>query len=224
MDNPFRFRGQRKDNGEWVVGWYRGQPDCGCIMQEKDGYWCFIKPESLSISTGKLDSTGTEIFASFPIDGVMTEGGDALEDFGEYPFPVIYSKDHCGFILTSEGEYWSMLGDYRENALTIIGRGGGNLPAALNLARQDEREKITEEKVKDYFAGLSGKETALIVLNYLLRGGITDDDLRGLRLQWIKDDFCKCDSPDREAGYTYCHKCHKHVSDERFEQLTTEAT
>jgi len=94
----------------------------------------------------------------------------------------------------------------------------------MDKARQDEREKITEEKVKDYFAGLSGKETALIVLNYLLRGGITDDDLRGLRLQWIKDDFCKCDSPDREAGYTYCHKCHKHVSDERFEQLTTEAT
>lgn len=94
----------------------------------------------------------------------------------------------------------------------------------MDKARQDEREKMTEEKVKDYFAGLSGKETALIVLNYLLRGGITDDDLRGLRLQWIKDDFCKCDSPDREAGYTYCHKCHKHVSDERFEQLTTEAT
>lgn len=116
-----------------------------------------------------------------------------------------------------KGESW----EYMNTAMvTHI----GNLPAALNLARQDEREKITEEKVKDYFAGLSGKETALIVLNYLLRGGITDDDLRGLRLQWIKDDFCKCDSPDREAGYTYCHKCHKHVSDERFEQLTTEAT
>lgn len=49
------------------------------------------------------------------------------------------------------------------------------------------REQLTEETVKEYFAGLSGKETALIVLNYLLRGGITDDDLRGLRLQWIKE-------------------------------------
>jgi len=46
---------------------------------------------------------------------------------------------------------------------------------------------MTEEKIKEYFAGLNGKETALIVLNYLLRGGITDDDLRGLRLQWIKE-------------------------------------
>ena len=57
----------------------------------------------------------------------------------------------------------------------------------MDKARQDEREKITEEKVKDYFAGLNGKDTALVVLNYLLRGGITDDDLRGLRLQWIKE-------------------------------------
>ena len=101
---------------------------------------------------------------------------------------------------------------------------GEEINKLLDLARADEREKVTEEKVKEYLGGFNGKESALIVLNYLLRGGITDDDLRGLRLQWIKDDFCKCDSPDREAGYTYCHKCHKHVSDERFEQLTTEAT
>ena len=61
------------------------------------------------------------------------------------------------------------------------------ISTSLDLARADEREKMTEEKVKEYFAGLNGKETALVVLNYLLRGGITDDDLRGLRLQWIKE-------------------------------------
>lgn len=63
-----------------------------------------------------------------------------------------------------------------------------NIYDLMNLARQDEREKMTEEKVKGYLGGLGGKESALIVLNYLLRGGITDDDLRGLRLQWIKDE------------------------------------
>lgn len=67
---------------------------------------------------------------------------------------------------------------------------------ALNLARQDEREKMTEEKVKGYLGGLGGKESALIVLNYLLRGGITDDDLRGLRLQWIKDEREKMQGVD----------------------------
>ena len=88
---------------------------------------------------------------------------------------------------------------------------------AIDLARVDEREKMAKE-----MAGLSYKETALVLLNYLLRGEVTDDDLRGLRLQWIKEDYCKCETPDREAGYTYCHTCHKHVSDERFEQLTNE--
>ena len=82
--------------------------------------------------------------------------------------------------LVDKGESWEYM---NTEMVTHI----GNLPAALNLARQDEREKMTEEKVKDYFAGLNGKDTALVVLNYLLRGGITDDDLRGLRLQWIKE-------------------------------------
>ena len=66
-------------------------------------------------------------------------------------------------------------------------RGAAGYGTAMDLARSDEREKITEETVKEYFAGLNGKETALVVLNYLLRGGITDEDLRGLRLQWIKE-------------------------------------
>lgn len=129
----FRFRGKRTDRDEWVTGWlgiYKSPfPNSPLIynikvMELNRDY--DVYKESLSISTGKLDSTGTEIFASFPLDGVMTEGGDVLEDFGEYPFPVVYSKDHCGFILTSGGEYWSMLGDYRENALTITGKGGSN--------------------------------------------------------------------------------------------------
>lgn len=66
----------------------------------------------------------------------------------------------------------------------------------MNKARQDEREKLTEEKIREYFAGLNNKETALIVLNYLLRGGIADDDLRGLRLQWIKDEREKMQGVD----------------------------
>ena len=57
---------------------------------------------------------------------------------------------------------------------------------AIDLARVDEREKMAKE-----MAGLSYKETALVLLNYLLRGEVTDDDLRGLRLQWIKEDYCK---------------------------------
>ena len=32
-------------------------------------------------------------------------------------------------------------------------------------------------------------------------------------------EFCKCDEPDRELGYTYCHRCHNHVSNERMNEL-----
>lgn len=58
----------------------------------------------------------------------------------------------------------------------------------MDLARQDEREKMTEEKIAEHFAKLSTGEVAATMLTYLLRGGITDDDLRGLRLQWIPDE------------------------------------
>lgn len=97
-----------------------------------------------------------------------------------------------------------------------------SLSDLLDLARADEREKMTQEKFAEYFNTLQGGEVASAILTQLLRRGVTDDDLRGLRLQWIKEDYCKCETPDREAGYTYCHTCHKHVSDERFEQLTNE--
>jgi len=34
--------------------------------------------------------------------------------------------------------------------------------------------------------------------------------------------YCTCIDPDREAGYSYCMKCHKHVSDQRMELLLGE--
>jgi hypothetical protein len=34
-----------------------------------------------------------------------------------------------------------------------------------------------------------------------------------------KNEFCQCEKPDREMGYTYCMRCHKHVSDARMRFL-----
>ena len=31
--------------------------------------------------------------------------------------------------------------------------------------------------------------------------------------------YCKCDVPDRDGGYTYCHACKKNVSDERMDEI-----
>lgn len=62
-----------------------------------------------------------------------------------------------------------------------------SLSDLLDLARADEREKMTEDKFAEYFNTLKGGEVASAILTQLLRKGITDDDLRGLRLQWIKE-------------------------------------
>jgi hypothetical protein len=107
-------------NGNWVTGWYRQIGNYHYIFSGV--YQCVIKPETLAIETLKLDSNGEMIFGNFELDGVMTKGGDVMEDYGGYPFPVVYSKPHCAFIMLSKGEYWSMLGDYREDAITIIGK------------------------------------------------------------------------------------------------------
>ena len=101
----------------------------------------------------------------------------------------IYAKPQKNYISFNEALNLARQ-DEREKMQTEIGHLEYKIEGLQQaLSRnKDEREKMTEQKVKDYFAGLNGKDTALVVLNYLLRGGITDDDLRGLRLQWIKDD------------------------------------
>lgn len=59
-----------------------------------------------------------------------------------------------------------------------------------------EREKMTQEKFAEYFNSLKGGEVASAILTQLLRKGVTDDDLRGLRLQWIKDEREKMQGVD----------------------------
>lgn len=65
-----------------------------------------------------------------------------------------------------------------------------------SIARADEREKMTQEKFAEYFNSLKGGEVANAILTQLLRKGVTDDDLRGLRLQWIKDEREKMQGVD----------------------------
>lgn len=135
----FRFRGKRKDNGEWVVGCYCEKYSRACIYNKKDGFWYEIHQDSLSISTGKPDSKKEEIFASFPIDGVMTEGGDVVEVKGNQDrsnngvFEVKYMArwdSGCEFeLISAKGEEYdnSLHGGIHSSEITIIGKqGGGN--------------------------------------------------------------------------------------------------
>lgn len=131
----FKFRGQRKDNGEWVVGWLvLNAKNFGREVAENHWYivpiervyLCHeIHPHTLSISTGKLDSNGTEIFASFEIDGTMTEGGDVVRTtlWGE-AVAVYESGDNCAFKLNTINSSLGYIGGFPSESLTIIGKGG----------------------------------------------------------------------------------------------------
>lgn len=124
----FRFRGKRKDNGEWVVGCYCEKYSRACIYNKKDGFWYEIHPHALSVSFGKLDSNKQEIFASFEIDGVMTTGGDAVRVNGNN-YNIKYSPDLASFIAVNvNGKESGKLFHYIDiDNLTIIGKqGGGN--------------------------------------------------------------------------------------------------
>lgn len=128
MGNPFRFRGQRKGEiGGFVTGWWymstitEGQD----VIRGEDGLAWRVKRETLSISTGKTDSTGMEIFASFEIDGVMTTGGDAVEVGGEH-YSVLYLSDTAQFCISGESGVVCPFADLYSQNLTIIGKQGGN--------------------------------------------------------------------------------------------------
>lgn len=114
----FSFRGQKYYTNEWVTGYLTSKDHI-------NGIW--VKPESLSISTGKLDSNEQEIFASFEIDGKMTTGGDVVAGISGGAYPVFYNDDNTSFELKLRriGKE-VILGSLDTITLTIIGKGGGN--------------------------------------------------------------------------------------------------
>lgn len=129
----FKFRGQTK-SGEWVVGGLtRGyvNDELRYVYHVEDdelNLYLDIQPGTLSVSTGKLDSNGVEIFASFEIDGVMTTGGDAVEvrRLGRVIITIRIVYSDCSFkgINIETGKFVA-LEQFHSAALTIIGKQGG---------------------------------------------------------------------------------------------------
>ncbi|MFA6281875.1 MAG: hypothetical protein WCY05_05185 [Candidatus Omnitrophota bacterium] len=82
----FRFRGQEKDTGKWVEGYFYRRNDGAGYMILGNISCCgkitcshFIVPNTLSISTGQFDKNRVEIFGSFEVDGKMSKGGDMVK-------------------------------------------------------------------------------------------------------------------------------------------------
>jgi len=87
MSKPRHFRGKRKDNGKWVVGWYlqtqEGDRIFGTDLCDEDVYCRFnweehetpgpdcdcwaVHPNSVSQSTGRFDKNGVEIFGGMEV-------------------------------------------------------------------------------------------------------------------------------------------------------------
>ena len=94
------FRGKRKDNGEWVYGWYAPLVcnDKTVIPNIKDynGSDWEVDPETVGQFTGRYDKSNNKIF-----------GGDIVKclslEYGYVNKEVYYSEDKAKFALHSCG-------------------------------------------------------------------------------------------------------------------------
>lgn len=87
----------------FLIGCYETSPP---TMQDPcgDTYWIEYQviPESLAISTGLQDKNGVEIFSSFPVNGVMSKGGDVIK-YSEYS--VHNPNEYFGIIIYHNGKF-----------------------------------------------------------------------------------------------------------------------
>jgi len=97
-----KFRGKRVDNGEWVEGHLlKDERDfCYIVRPQNIGAiyakgsingthdivivgCCEVIPETVGQFTGLEDKNEKEIFGSISIDGIMSKGGDIVQEYFE---------------------------------------------------------------------------------------------------------------------------------------------
>ena len=89
--------------GKWVVGWLlysivgtrNGEDYWGYRILDGHKYHSII-PSTLSIETGKLDTTGNMIFMSYEMNGLMTKGGDVVASHYGYEGNVVLKDSAMG--------------------------------------------------------------------------------------------------------------------------------
>lgn len=108
------FRGKRKDNGEWVYGFYCYNP----LMKRGemfsfDAVRCYVYeviPETIGQFTGLIDKNGTKIFEGDVVD-ILTEN----EEIG------VVAYDDGGFLVNADGFCVDFHSNINGTDLEVIG-------------------------------------------------------------------------------------------------------
>ena len=61
MNREIEFRGKRKNNGEWVYGWYAEHPQFGSQIKHND-CWYSVIPATVGQFTGLKDKNGKKSY------------------------------------------------------------------------------------------------------------------------------------------------------------------